>query len=213
MKARTTRIIATALAATVALTATAWTSAGAEQRVRTKPNRPVIVEYPGKVAVTKQHRKAKARKYRNSRARYANDWRYRDHGHLQFRVVRSPRRVILRPAQADVFMIRGPRFVAVRPVPVWVHRPSIATRLTARLGRVIFAVSNHDYGPHYGCNFCDAHFSEYWNWEAHVTSCARWRSNVRVIAIPWDDGDLRYFRRQAMATHWGEEECWGRRNG
>jgi hypothetical protein len=212
MRARTTRILATTLAATVAMTATAWTPTGAQQRVRSKPDRPVIAEYPGK-GNAKKHRKARVRHRQNKRHAYQAR---PDYSQVRFTVVRAPRRVIVRPVLADAFVIRGPRYVVVRPIPVWVHRPyrpTAAARISARLGRVIFAVTMADRSPHHGCNFCDAHFASYWAWEAHVTGCARWRGPTRVIAVPWDEGDLDYFRERAHLSYWRGEDRWVRYRG
>ena len=86
MKTRTRRLLATTLAATVALTATAWTPAGAEKRIRTKPDRPVVVEYP---VTVKKHQKIKVKKNRRAPARYAHNARYERYGKVRFRIDRA----------------------------------------------------------------------------------------------------------------------------
>jgi hypothetical protein len=203
MKTRTTRILATTLAATVALTATAWTPASAETRIRTKPDRPVVVEYPVKA---KKHKQVKVIKNRGAQARHIQNAQHERYGKVRFRIDRAPRSVIVRPVYTGAFVINRPRFVVVRPVPVWVHRPSRSSvAVSVRFGKVVLAAATAERTPHFGCNFCDAHFRRYGAWEQHVMSCAHWRSPVRVIAVPWDDGDVEYFRQQAFDTYWEDE--------
>jgi hypothetical protein len=203
MKTRTTRILATTLAATVALTATAWTPATAEKRARTKPNRAVVVEYPVKA---KKHKQVVVKKNRRAQTRHIHNARHERYGKVRFRIDRAPRRVIVRPVYAGAFVINRPRFVVVRPVPVWVQRPSRSNlTVSVRFGKVVLAAATSERAPRFGCNFCDAHFGRYGAWERHVMNCAHWRSPVRVIAVPWDDGDVEYFRQQAFDTYWEDE--------
>jgi hypothetical protein len=203
MSTRTTRILATSLAATVALTATAWTPAGAEKRVRMRPERPVVVEYPAKA------KKYKKIQHRNGvvHTRHVHSARHERYGKIRFRIDRAPRRVIVRPVYTGAFVVNRPRFVVVRPVPVWIHQPS-RRAVSLRFGKVVLTAIDSAPGPRYGCNFCDAHFRRYSKWERHVTHCAHWRSPVRVITVPWDDGDVEYFREQALDAYWdGDRVC------
>lgn len=209
MKTRTTRILATTLAAAVALTATASIPARAETRFRTKPQRPVVVEYPAKM----KQKKVKVVRARRAEVRQVQISHAERYGKVRFRIDRAPGHVIVRPIYAGAFVINNPRYVVVRPVPVWVHRPGLAARVSVRFGNVVLAAATAEQTPHFGCNFCDAHFVRYSDWERHVMSCAHWRSPTRVIALPWDDGDIEYFREQAFDAYWdGQHTCVTLRN-
>jgi hypothetical protein len=145
-------------------------------------NHPVFVENPGHA------RKAYRYGYGSREVRYV--------------VVRQPRAVFVRPVYADYFIVRRPRFVVVRPVPYWPmgYGNSVSARIGVNIGHVQLGFGFQRTEPYYGCNFCDAYFSDYGAWEAHVAGCAH-RSEERVICEPWDAGDVDAFRDGA-AREW-----------
>ena len=67
------------------------------------------------------------------------------------------------------------------------------------IGNVDLAIFLDERKPLHGCNFCDARFTRYDDWEEHVVACPR-RSARRVIPEPWDEDDLDYFRDRASSS-------------
>ena len=51
-----------------------------------------------------------------------------------------------------------------------------------------------DPGPVYGCNFCDARFSDYDDYEYHVGNCAHAPQGYRIIAEQWDQSQIDEWR-------------------
>jgi len=105
-------------------------------------------------------------------------------------VVRRSRAVLVRPAYADVFVVRRPRFVVARPVPIWLA-PSggVSGRVGIHTRRLNVDFSFSRQRPYYGCSFCDDYFSSYGQWESHVQHCGA-RPSGRVLCEQWDDDQL-----------------------
>jgi hypothetical protein len=51
-----------------------------------------------------------------------------------------------------------------------------------------------DPGPVYGCNFCDARFSDYDDYEYHVEHCAHAPQGYRIIVEQWDQNQVDEWR-------------------
>ncbi len=106
------------------------------------------------------------------------------HKHARYREVHvvSPARVVF-AAPARYVTYAEPRVVVVRPTP-YVH-------VGARIGRVSIGAV---FGPQpqyaryeYGCNFCDAHYSSFAAYDAHVHGCSHRPREVQIVARGWDD--------------------------
>jgi len=88
---------------------------------------------------------------------------------------------------------RGPRYQAWRTYcpPEYIYsRHVIRVRpirfvVAAMFGGVRFQGSYHDDDCLYGCNFCDARFSSYGAYYAHVQSCAHRPQGYRVQCSDW----------------------------
>lgn len=155
-----------------------------------------------------KHRKNKRRGH-SYEVRYRDrDWGRASWGYrrapVRYVVVRRPRAVIVRPAYVDHFVVHRPRFVVVRPVPYWpmAYGDGVSARIGIRTGGVNLNVGFNKRSPYYGCNFCDDYFTSYSSWERHVGGCSHSRYD-RVIAEPWDQDDLGYFRN-------GASDAWDR---
>jgi hypothetical protein len=197
MKRSTIGILAAGVIWTVAMTSAGWSPAEAQPRYREKPNRPVFAEHPGD-----RHGK-KIRKSHIVRVRKAHRTRHGGYGNINFNVVRRGDRVVLRPVYARPFIVQRPRYVIVRPIPIWVQR-SFRPTFRARFGNasgVSFSLAISDHAPLYGCNFCDRSFDDFRSWETHVVGCGHRGYPARVIVERWDDGDLDYFRAEALSAY------------
>lgn len=80
------------------------------------------------------------------------------------------------------------RLIRVRPVRFYVSAAAI-------LGGVSIRGSYHRYDDClYGCNFCDARFSDYDGYRAHVATCPDRPHGYRVECRNWDDSGGSGFR-------------------
>jgi len=77
--------------------------------------------------------------------------------------------------------------VYVRPV-----RFFVAANFT--IGGVGISAAYADPGPVYGCNFCDARFSDYDDYEYHVEHCAHAPQGYRVMVEQWDQNQVDEWR-------------------
>lgn len=197
MKRNTIRILTAGVVWTVALASAGWSPAEAQSRYREKPGYPVFAEHPGDKKVKK------IKKSRRIHQRMAYRTRHGGYASINFNIVHRADHVILRPTYARAFIVQRPRYVVVRPVPVWVQR-SFRPTFRARLGRsgamvLSLAINNHE--PMYGCNFCHRTFDDFYGWESHVVGCGNRGYPARVIVEHWDDGDLEFFRAEALSAY------------
>lgn len=58
------------------------------------------------------------------------------------------------------------------------------------IGGLGISASYADPGPVYGCNFCDARFSDYDDYQYHVEHCAQAPQGYRIIAEQWDQNQV-----------------------
>ena len=77
--------------------------------------------------------------------------------------------------------------VYVRPV-----RFFVAANFT--IGGLGVSAAYADPGPVYGCNFCDARFSDYDDYEYHVEHCSHAPQGYRVICEQWDQNQVDQWR-------------------
>jgi hypothetical protein len=85
--------------------------------------------------------------------------------------------------------------VYVRPV-----RFFVAANFT--IGGLGISAAYADPGPVYGCNFCDARFSDYADYAHHVEHCASAPTGYRVMAEEWD---------QSYSDEWRDDQVGDRR--
>jgi len=71
---------------------------------------------------------------------------------------------------------------------VYVHPVRFFISVGAVIGGAHVHGSYSDPGDIYGCNFCDAEFSSYDAWDAHVAHCRYAPDGYRVITSDWDQG-------------------------
>ena len=62
------------------------------------------------------------------------------------------------------------------------------------IGGLGISAAYADPGPVYGCNFCDARFSDYDDYEYHVEHCAHAPQGYRVICEQWDQNQVDEWR-------------------
>lgn len=62
------------------------------------------------------------------------------------------------------------------------------------IGGLGISAAYADPGPVYGCNFCDARFSDYDDYEYHVGHCAHAPQGYRIIAEQWDQNQVDQWR-------------------
>ena len=122
-------------------------------------------------------------------------------------MVRRSRVVVLRPAYVDVFVVRRPRFVVARPVPVWLapYGSGISGRVGIHTRRLNVDLSFAKQRPYYGCSFCDEYFSSYDRWASHMQRCGA-RPPGRVLCERWDDDQFQACQDQA-------DQAWSRDRG
>ena len=72
-------------------------------------------------------------------------------------------------------------YIYVRPVRYFVAADAIIGGV-----RISATCQPHDYWL-YGCNFCDARFTDYDHWAAHVATCPYRPDGYRVQAQVWND--------------------------
>lgn len=70
------------------------------------------------------------------------------------------------------------------------------------IGGLGISASYADPGPVYGCNFCDARFSDYDDYQYHVEHCANAPQGYRIIAEQWDQNQI---------DEWGDDQAGDRR--
>jgi hypothetical protein len=74
------------------------------------------------------------------------------------------------------------RIIRVRPVRLYVGASIV-------IGGVHIRGAYRDHGDYaYGCNFCDARFSDYSDYHAHVTGCSHRPAGYRVDCSDWGSG-------------------------
>jgi hypothetical protein len=128
------------------------------------------------------------------------DVRYRSPRYV---VVRRSRAVVVRPSRLDVFVVRRPRFVVARPVPIWLApRSGVSGRVGIHTRGLNVDLSFARQRPYYGCSFCDDYFSSYGQWESHVQHCGG-RPSGRVLCEKWDDDQFQACQDQA-------DQAWSR---
>ena len=198
MKVFERRILALGLALAVTASATVGSVAEAAHAKRSRNQQPVIVEY-AEASHGKKIRRRGYRRYRRHRAA-----RHHRYGHLHYNVHRHSQRVFVRPAYSRSFIVYRPRYIVVRPVPVWSYPRygrRVALRVAARFGGVGLDWYVDERQPLYGCPFDDAYFDDHDDWAEHVTDCRYRGSRRRVIVRSWDDGDIDYFRARARIAY------------
>ena len=89
--------------------------------------------------------------------------------------------------------------IYVRPVRFFISAGAV-------IGGVHVHGSYADPGDIYGCNFCDAQFSSFHRYEAHVAHCSHAPSGYRVVAGDWDHG-------QWNDERWQDDHYWEREDG
>jgi hypothetical protein len=62
------------------------------------------------------------------------------------------------------------------------------------IGGLGISAAYADPGPVYGCNFCDARFSDWDDYEYHVGHCAHAPHGYRIIAEQWDQNQVDEWR-------------------
>ncbi len=109
--------------------------------------------------------------------------------------VRSAPRVVYAQPQR-VYVRCAPRYVSYRPHRVIIVRPAPYARVGINFGRIgISAILGHGWNDcDYGCNFCDAHFSSYGSYSAHVQSCAYRPRDCDIQCRPWDNAGYQEWR-------------------
>lgn len=70
------------------------------------------------------------------------------------------------------------------------------------IGGLGISAAYADPGPVYGCNFCDARFSDYGDYEHHVEHCQHAPTGYRVMAEEWD---------QNYSDEWRDDQVGDRR--
>jgi hypothetical protein len=74
---------------------------------------------------------------------------------------------------------------------VIVVRPAPYARVGVNFGRISISAllggHRHWNDCDYGCNFCDAHFSSYGSYEAHVRSCEYRPRDCQIQCRQWDN--------------------------
>jgi hypothetical protein len=70
------------------------------------------------------------------------------------------------------------------------------------IGGLGISAAYADPGPVYGCNFCDARFSDYGDYENHVEHCPYAPAGYRVMAEEWD---------QNYSDEWRDDQVGDRR--
>jgi hypothetical protein len=133
-------------------------------------------------------------------------WKNRGVYDVRYVVVHEPRHVVVRPVAYDDFCWQRPRFMVVRPVPVWVapySHDGLAARIGIHNGQVSFDLAFASRSPAYGCGFCSANFSRYSAWESHVHGCNHGPEGP-IVCERWTHDDLAYYRAQAR-ERWNDE--------